>query len=73
MNSMSHMDAMRELIRTEMVPRVIDFHATTDELPGYYHCNICGVDTLYSAKCAAASMATHTTFCKLGRILGVIE
>ncbi len=70
MNNMSQMDAMRDLIRTELVPRIVKQVVKGAPL---WVCELCAVETPVDEEYTAATMAKHTTFCKLGNVLEVIE
>lgn len=73
--AISQLDDMRELIQTELVPRVVIRSTDMSENgKDVWVCMMCNVETEYDPATAHNPlMAKHTTFCKLGKVLGVIE
>ncbi len=63
---------MRELIRTELVPRII-FMGYHEGRLDYFKCRFCDVITPVDDAHSTIYFAKHSTYCKLGKVTGVIE
>ncbi len=67
----SQMDQMREFIRTDALLRLVLPHFV--EGKNGWKCGLCGTHTPLSNQVTSSLMAKHTTFCKLGKVLVVVE
>ncbi len=63
---------MRDLIQSELVPRIV-FQGYNEGRLDYFKCGFCEVKTVVDNSHPSILFAKHATECRLGKVLGVVE